>query len=59
MRWRGAKGKHYRVDIKLFYYVIPRDFAFTLTAAPGVDGKTALTAEKDFGSMADWIVAAL
>jgi hypothetical protein len=49
----GAKGKHYRVDIKLFYYIVPRDFAFTMTAAPGIDGKTALTAEKDFGAMSD------
>jgi hypothetical protein len=51
----GAHGKHYRVDIKLFYYVIPRDFAFILTAGTPSDGKTPLTGEKDFGAMHDGV----
>jgi hypothetical protein len=48
-----AKGKHYRVDIKIYYYIFPRDFAFIMTAGPAQEGKTPLTGEKDFGAMHD------
>jgi hypothetical protein len=51
----GATGKHYRVDIKIFYYIFPRDFAFILTAGKAQEGKTPLTGEKDFGAMHDGV----
>lgn len=51
-----AHGKHYRMDVKIFYFnLFPRDFSFILTAGPGQDGKTSLTGEKDFGATHDGV----